>query len=344
VVNLYHKLNSHTTTMTQAELEKIKIYASAEEVGKKFDISAASRRVEALAKTPYGKTLMAAQMREQIMREMLYEGRARLMLDVYYLAQGEEAVFDADLDVPAAALSQRGLPNMLEVISDRIRIDTNPLSSTFIVKWNEQNFRKFDVMELARRRGQASVQLQEDFKFYNLLMYAKGLSNQSPVISLAGTSAATNNPSTIPATVVGKIFPQDIATAIGTLRSKLLPVGSIFINPLRVTDFLLFNTVGSTATGGFGIFAPSIQEETLRTGLVGEIFGIPLYDSVVVNPTNDTFVLAPKEYLGKLAIRSDIDVRYLSDANKSGDVFNIWEDIGMLIRYAKGIVYIDLTA
>ena len=52
---------------------------------------------------------------------------------------------------------------------------------------------------------------------------------------------------------------------------------------------------------------------------------------------------APKEYLGKMAIRSDVEVRFLSDANKFGDVFNIWEDIAFLIRYAKGIVKITIT-
>jgi hypothetical protein len=104
----------------------------------------------------------------------------------------------------------------------------------------------------------------------------------------------------------------------------------------------MFNVANTApATGGYGIFAPSIQEETLRTGLVGEIFGVPMIDSITV-PTTEVYVLAPKEYLGKMAIRSDVEVRFLSDANKSGDVFNIWEDVGMLMRYAKGIVQITI--
>jgi len=328
------------------DLKQIKIYATKknEETGEeKIDVIEASKKIDILSKSPFGKNILAAQMREQIMREMLYEGRARNLLDVYYLAQGEEAVFDCDLDVPAAELSVNGLPEISDVKSDRVRIDTNPVSSAFIVKWNEQNFRKFDVMELARRRGTASVQLQEDFKFYNLLSYAAGLTNQTAVLSLAGTTAATNNPDAFNSAEAGKINPQDIAKAIGKLRAKLLPVGATFINPEKVADFLLFNVSASTTgEGGFGIFAPSIQEETLKTGLVGEIFGVPMVDSVVV-PTNEVYVLAPKEYLGKLAVRSDVEVRFLSDANKAGDVFNIWEDIGMLIRYAKGIVKITIT-
>jgi len=328
------------------ELKKINIYATEEDKKtkkQKINILKASEKIDILAKSPFGKNILAAQMREQIMREMLYEGRARNLMDVYYLGQGEEAVFDCDLDVPAALLAVNGLPLIADIKSDRVRIDTSQIASTFIVKWAEQNFRKFDVMELARRRGQASVQLQEDFKFYNLLAFAAGLTNQSPVLSLAGTTAATNNPTSFNSYEAGKISPIDIARAIGTLRSKLMPVGACFINPIRVADFLLFNVSSSvTGEGGYGIFAPSIQEETLRTGLVGEIFGIPMVDSVVV-PNNLIYVLAPKEYLGKMAIRSDVEVRYLSDANKSGDVFNIWEDVAFLIRFAKGIVKITVT-
>jgi len=319
-----------------------KIYASRNDKGK-FDPILASAKIEQILKSPYGRNILATQMREQIMREMLFEGKARLMLDSYYLGQGEEAVFDCDLDVPAAQLSVNGLPIISDIKSDRVRIDTNVVSSTFIVKWNEQNFRKFDVMELARRRGQASVQLQEDAKFYTLIKFAAGLTNQTPVLSLAGTTAATNNPSSFNTFESAKVGPIDIAKAIGKLRGKLLPTGAIWINPERLTDFLLFNvSLAGTASGGYGIFAPAIQEEALRTGLVGEIFGVPMYDSVVV-PTDEIFVLAPKEYLGKLAIRTDIDIRFLSDANKAGDVFNIWEDIGMVIRYAKGIVLITVA-
>ena len=329
-----------------SETKKVNIYAKEkdEKDGKmKVNIIEASKKIDILSKTPFGKNVLAAQMREQILRELLYEGRARNLMDSYTLSQGEEASFDCDIDVPAAQLAVNGLPIQSDIKADRARIETNPISSSFIVKWNEQNFRKYDVMEQARRRGQASVQLQEDFKFYNLLSYAATLTNQSPVLSLAGTTAATNNPTAVNSTEAGKISPIDIAKAIGKLRGKLMPVGATFINPERLADFLMFNVSSSvTGEGGYGIFAPNFQEETLRTGLVGEIFGLQMIDSVVV-PTNKVFVLSPKEYLGKLAVRSDIEVRFMSDANKAGDVFNIWEDVGMLIRYAKGIVEITVT-
>lgn len=331
--------------MTPTDLEKYKIYAGEDE--RKIDAKTAEKALDILASSPYGKSVIAAQTKGEIKRDLLYEGRARKIFDTYVLSQGEEAVFDADLDVPAVAISVEGLPEMTEVKSDRIRIDTAPLTCLFIVRWNESNLRKFDVLEVARRRGMASVQLREDIKAYNLLKYATDslTSGQLPVRSLEGTTAASNNAATV-AESSTRLSPISIAEAIGELRGKLLPASVIWVNPKRLTDLLLFNVAtnagGDVQTaGGFGIFAPSVQEEVWKTGLMGEIFGTPTYDSVVV-PSSEAYVLAPKEYLGKLAIRSDITVKTLSDPKFFGDVYMIYEDIGLAARFVKGIVRIDI--
>lgn len=328
--------------MLPTELEKVKIYAN--ESGAKIDAKVAEKALEILSSSPYGQKVIAAQTKGEIKREIYYEGRARKLFDTYVLTQGEEAVFDADLDVPAAAISVEGLPNMVEVKADRARTDTAPVTSLFVVRWNESNLRKYDVLEVARKRGMASVMLKEDIKAYSLLKYASGLTNQSPVLSLAGTSAADNNPSTV-TEANGKLTPVSIATAIGKLRGKLLPASVIWVNPETLTDLLLFNvsvTAGlAAATGGYGIFAPAVQEEVWKTGLMGEVFGVPTYDSIVL-PTDEVYVLAPKEYLGKIAIRTDIQVKTLSDPKFFGDVYMIYEDIGMICRFVKGIVRIDI--
>jgi hypothetical protein len=332
--------------MIPTELEKYKIYAGDNE--QKIDAKVAEKALEILSSSPYGKSVIAAQTKGEIKRELYYEGRARKLFDTYVLTQGEEAVFDADLDVSAVAISVEGLPEMTEVKSDRLRIDTAPVTSLFIVRWNESNLRKFDVLEVARKRGLASVQLREDIKAYTLLKYASGLTNQNPVRSLAGTTAADNNPSVV-AEVNHKLTPISIATAMGELRGKLLPASVIWVNPKRLTDLLLFNVaitnlnqVGATATGGYGIFAPAVQEEVWKTGLMGEIFGVPTYDSVVL-PTEEAYVLAPKEYLGKLAIRTDVQVKTLADPKFFGDVYMIYEDIGFVVRFVKGIVQINIS-
>lgn len=334
--------------MTPTDLDNYKIYASEDQ--RKIDAKTAEKALDILSSSPYGKSVIAAQTKGEIKRELLYEGRMRKVFDTYVLSQGEEAVFDADLDVPAVAISVDGIPEMTQVKSDRIRIDTAPVTCLFIVRWNESNLRKFDVLEVARRRGLASVQLREDIKGYNLLKYATdnciagGTRPQTPVRALAGTTAADNNAATV-TEASARLTPISIAEAIGELRGKLLPASTILVNPKRLTDLLLFNVVESsgsiTGQGGFGIFAPAVQEEVWKTGLMGEIFGTPTYDSVVL-PLDEAYVLAPKEYLGKMAIRTDIQVKTLSDPKFFGDVYMVYEDIGFVARFVKGIVRIDI--
>ena len=330
--------------MDMSQMEKFKIYASENET--KLEAKKVEETLNIIASSPYGRQIIAAQTKGEIKRELMYEGRARKIFDVYTLSQGEEAVFDADLDVPAVAISVEGVPNMVEVKSDRIRIDTSPISSLFIVRWSESNLRKFDVLEVARLRSLASMQLREDTKMYNLLKYATDnlTANQSPVKSLAGTTAASNNASVVNEDS-DRLTPISIASAIGKLRGKLLPAANILVNPERLTDMLLFNVAsvgGNLATaGGFGIFAPAQQEELWKSGYMGEVFGVPVYDSVVV-PNTEAYVLAPKEYLGKMAIRTDVKVNVLTDPKYFGDVYAAFEDLGMVARYVKGICRIDI--
>lgn len=335
--------------MNFQELEKFKVYA-AENESNKIDAKTAEKALEILASSPYGKSIIAAQTKGEIKRELYYEGRARKIFDTYTLSQGEEAVFDADLDIPAVAISPEGLPNMVEVKSDRIRVETSVISALMLVRWDEAALRKFDVLEVARLRGLASIQMREDVRAYNLLKYATDnlilgeAGAQVDVASLAGTTAASNNATRVNEPT-DRLSPLSIAEAIGKLRGKLLPAAVLLVNPERLADLLLFNVAivgGNLATaGGFGIFAPSVQEEVWKSGYMGDVFGVPAYDSVVV-PTTEAYVLAPKEYLGKIAIRQDVQVKTLSDPKYMGDLYGIYINEGVVMRYVKGVARIDI--
>jgi hypothetical protein len=302
--------------------------------------SQVEERLSRLMNSPGGLQKIAQQMLSPLKRDLLFEGRIRQLYQTYKLALGEEAVFDADLDVPAASISVEGLPEQLEVRSDRIRIETSPITVRPMVRWNESNFRKFDVLNRAQERGKASIQLQEDGRGFSLLQYASTLTNQPAVSSLSGTTAATNNPSII-AETSGRLSQENLVSGIVTLRSKLLVANKIFMNPFRGKDLMLLNTVIG-GTGGAGIFAPNYQDQALKAGRVGNIWGIEVLEDIIV-PTNEVYVLAPADYLGVLAVRTDVSVETLKDSNKFADVFAIWEDIGFVIRYAKGIVKITVS-
>jgi len=99
-------------------------------------------RLGRLLNSPGGLQKIAQQMLSPLKRDLLYEGRIRQLFQTYKLALGEEAVFDADLDVPAASISIEGLPVEAEVRSDRIRVETSPISTRPMVRWTESNFRE----------------------------------------------------------------------------------------------------------------------------------------------------------------------------------------------------------
>jgi hypothetical protein len=292
-----------------------------------------------LMNSPGGLQKIAQQMLSPLKRDLLYEGRIRQLFQTYKLALGEEAVFDADVDVPAAAISINGLPTELQVQADRIRVETSPLATRPMVRWNESNFRKYDVLNRTQERAKASLMLQEDSKGYALINYASSLTNQGSAASLAGTTAASNNPTVLSSTT--KLTMDKLVEGIVTLRSKLQLNGKLYMNPLRTADLMLFNTTVS-GTGGAGIFAPNFQDQSIKSGKVGGIWGCDVLESVLV-PSNQVFILAPADYLGVLAVRTDVSVETMKDVNQMADVFAIWEDIGFVIRFAKGIVRIDIV-
>jgi len=292
-----------------------------------------------LMQSPGGLQKVAQQMLSPLKRDLLFEGRIRQLFQTYKLALGEEAVFDADLDVPAASIAVNGLPQELVVYADRIRVETSPIATRPMIRWNESNFRKYDILNRTQERAKASIMFAEDSRGYALINFASGLTNQTPVSSLAGTTAATNNPSVLSST--GKLDQETLVTAIVTLRSKLLVASKIYLNPLRTADLMLFNTTVS-GTGGAGIFAPNFQDMAMKAGKVGQIWGTDVLESIIV-PSAQVFVLAPADYLGVLAVRTDVSVETMKDVNQMADIFAIWEDVGFLIRFAKGIVRIDIA-
>ena len=79
--------------------------------------SQVEEKLTRLMNSPGGLQKIAQQMLSPLKRDLLYEGRIRQLFQTYKLALGEEAVFDADLDVPAAAISVHGLPQELQVQS-----------------------------------------------------------------------------------------------------------------------------------------------------------------------------------------------------------------------------------
>src|SRR5271154_3201557 len=96
--------------------EELNVQASADSIyAAGLSAAEVESRLTRLLNSPGGLQKVAQQMLSPLKRDLLYEGRVRQLFQTYKLALGEEAVFDADVDVPAAAISIEGLPQQLEV-------------------------------------------------------------------------------------------------------------------------------------------------------------------------------------------------------------------------------------
>lgn len=330
---------------------------ASQELGAEVSPVEIEARLSALASTPGGLNLIGRELRSPLLREMLYESSARNLAQVYKLSQGESAEFWADVAVPAAAIGVDGLPAQVEVKSDYVRVDTRLFTANPYVRWNVSNLTKFDILSATQQRMKASLMLQEASAWFRLVRYASGLrSGQGSTAGLEGTSASTQNaPTSIQAGIVGRITVEQLAVANARFGSRLIKgPKKLWINPEHEADLVLFNNTGSGAVGGgLGYFAPNTQEMLLQKGNVGTFLGAEVYSDIVV-PVQDNgvttdsrlgtgsekvmgYLLGPSEFVGLIAIRTDLSIETLKDPNRFADVFAGWMDCGFYIRWCKAL-------
>lgn len=271
-------------------------------------------------RAPGGVEKFAQIMAGVIYEDMLYEGRIRQCLDVYNAQPGEDITFDADVTTPATVLGVRGLPDLVEVKSDRTRIDTYPTAVKALIRWNELNLRKFDIVQRTYDKAKAAIMKAEDTKGVSVIDAASTLFHSA-------IAATTSNLLT------------KLATARSTMMSAtdgLYPV-NILMNPILEQYLYILTTAAGTP-----LYVPSQQAEQLQKGVLGQIFGMNVIACRAVS-TSKLYVLGPKEYVGKLAVRTEIDTKTHAYIPDFGDLILFWIDQGFLIRYSKGIIQITIS-
>jgi hypothetical protein len=284
------------------------------------------KELTAMYNEPGGLDKIAALALQPIQEDVLYESRARQIFAQYDLAPGEEAVFDGDVRVPGYALSVEGLPYQVEVKSNRVRIDTSPLSAKALVRWNESNYRKFDMLDWTQARAKSSLLEQED---------AKAIA----VLNAASTAYHSAISCTTKLTI--EAIAQAKATVSDALRTQAV---KLIIPTIREKDLIILSTSGNTP-----IYAPTKQDELIRKGVIGDIVGLEVIsipkrqDGTNIIDPNTAYVIGPKELVGVTAVRTEIVPKTQVSVKDEGDIIAYWEDIGFYCRYAKGITKISIS-
>lgn len=295
-----------------------------------MDKHAIEMELNKIASEPGGMNKIAAIMAEPIKEDVLYENKTMQLFRNVMLEPGEEAVFDGDIRTPGFALSVEGLPYQVEVKAGRVRIDTAPISVKAQIMWNQLNYRKFDILDWTQARMKSSLLEAIDTKGFNVIEAASETYN-TKVLS------------------PGKLYLDKIAEASAKIKASLrTDAVKLVIPAIRESDLL----IPQYSNGGTIMnqpFAAEFNTEILRKGIYGHLFTMDVLsvpkrqDGTDIIDPNTAYVLGPSDLIGIVATRTEITARAQTSVRQESELFSLYSDLGFYIKYAKGIVKIDLS-
>lgn len=300
-----------------------------------------------IASQPNGLQVIANLMMKPLVRDLLHESRVRQVFATYQLSLGEEAYLDADVSVKAFQLAMNGLPETIEVKTDRLHVNTLPISILTQTRWNESNYRKYDILTRAQERSKSAVMSEEDAKGFGLLEAAAADGFYSNTTKFPGLTSAAG------------FTIEQIATGISYMWESRIQPSTIVINPRLQKDLLMLNSAKASQP----LFMAEQSNENMKKGIVGKVWNVKVLnvpngesfayraadgkevieDLQIINP-NSAYLVTDPDKVGVMAIRTDLTVETQKMVEKFADLFAVWEDLGFLIRYTKGIMKFGITA
>ena len=300
-----------------------------------------------VASQPGGLQVIANLMMKPLVRDLLHESRVRQVFATYQLSLGEEAYLDADVAVKAFQLSMNGLPEAIEVKTDRVHVNTLPISILTKTRWNESNYRKYDILTRAQERSKSAVMSQEDLKGFSCLEAASASGFYSDAVKFPELTSAEG------------LTIEQVANGIAYMWEARIQPQTLVINPRRQANLLMLNS----AKAATPLFMAEQSNENMKKGIVGKLWDIKVLnvpngesfayrdntgkevieDLQIVSP-NAAYIISDPDKVGVMAIRTDLSVETQKMVEQFSDVFAIWEDLGFLVRYTKGTMKLGITA
>lgn len=300
-----------------------------------------------VASQPGGLQVIANLMMKPLVRDLLHESRVRQVFATYQLSLGEEAYLDADVAVKAFQLSMNGLPESIEVKTDRVHVNTLPISILTKTRWNESNYRKYDILTRAQERSKSAVMSQEDLKGFSILEAASAGGFYSDAGKFPELTSAEG------------LTIEQVANGIAYMWEARIQPQTLVINPRRQANLLMLNS----AKAATPLFMAEQSNENMKKGIVGKLWDIRVLnvpngesfayrdntgkevieDLQIVSP-NAAYIISDPDKVGVMAIRTDLSVETQKMVEQFSDVFAIWEDLGFLVRYTKGMMKLGITA
>lgn len=300
-----------------------------------------------LASQEGGLKVIANLMMKPMVRDLLHESRVRQVFATYQLSLGEESYLDADVSVKAFQLAMNGLPEAIEVKTDRMHVNTLPISILTKTRWNESNYRKYDILTRAQERAKSAVMSEEDAKGFGLLEAAAAQGFYSDAVKFPALTSANG------------LCIDQIATGISYMWESRIQPNCLVINPRAQKNLLMLQNSANAA--GQALFMPEQSNENMKKGIVGKVWnlkvlnvpngesfayrnsdGKEVIEDVEIITPNAAYIVTDPDKVGVMAIRTDLTVETQKMVDQFADLFAIWEDLGFLIRYTKGIMKLGL--
>lgn len=300
-----------------------------------------------VASQPGGLQVIANLMMKPLVRDLLHESRVRQVYATYQLSLGEEAYLDADVAVQAFQLAMNGLPEAIEVKTDRVHVNTLPISILTKTRWNESNYRKYDILTRAQERSKSAVMSQEDLKGFGMLETASANGFYSDAVKYPELTSNSG------------LKLEQVAAGISDMWETRIQPEKLIINPRSQKDLLMLNTSSTSQP----LFMAEKSNENMKKGIVGEVWGLKILnvpngesfayrDSKGKEVIEDVQIISPKaayivtdpDKVGVMCIRTDLTVETQKMVEQFSDLFAVWEDLGFLIRYTKGMMKLGLQA
>lgn len=301
-----------------------------------------------LASQQGGLQVIANLMMKPLVRDLLHESRVRQVFATYQLSLGEEAYLDADVSVKAFQIGMNGLPEAVEVKTDRMHVNTLPITILTKTRWNESNYRKYDILTRAQERAKSAVMSEEDAKGFGLLDAAGAAGYYSDAVKFPGLNTSGQG-----------LHIDQVATGISYMWEARIQPNCLIVNPRAQKNLLMLQNSASAA--GAALFMPEQSNENMKKGIVGKVWNLKVLnvpngesfahrdstgkevieDVEIINP-NAAYVVTDPDKVGVMAIRTDLTVETQKMVDQFADLFAIWEDLGFLIRYTKGIMKLGL--
>lgn len=254
--------------------------------------------------TPRGRATMANKMTPSLRRFRDYSAVGRMAFLVEDIEDGALPIYDKDPVVPAYAVGEAGDSIEQLISAERTFAPMFELASLPLIPFTQIRERRYDLIKRSIELGVAGVREKEDVRVF---------------ATMDALASDSDNPHTDVS--IGAPIPADaIADCFGIIEQHGLRVARLFVNGRDYADFRKFDR---------DVLDPETQQNLLRTGYLGKIYGAQVIQSRVV-PSGTIYFCGEREYYGRMPIRTELTVITADMPWMRVVGFSIFEQMGVL--------------